>query len=300
MIAYHLPELLDKTREKNVSFLYEGAVCGSIPVIRNLEEYYDNDLLNSFSGIVNGSTNYILTQMIEKKLPFDKALTQAQELGFAESDPTLDIEGYDAVNKLTIVLKHTYGLNQQPEDLLRVGITRINPQDVQFAFEKGFKIKLVASALHINGPEVASFLLPTFVDRESKLYFISNEYNGVVIGSKLADEQFLYGKGAGRYPTSSAVLSDISALQYDYNYEYRKSNNGTEYRLSEDWTLKLYVSFPATVALDSSIFESIQETFQNQERKYIIGEILLSALRNAPWIEDPSVSVIAFESKVSH
>src|SRR5882762_8783323 len=115
MIAEHLPELLQLQKETGESFLYESAACASIPVIRNLEEYYDNDLLHGISGIVNGSTNYILTKVSEDKISFEEALLQAQCEGFAESNPALDIEGTDAVNKLTILLAHAYGIVTPPQ-----------------------------------------------------------------------------------------------------------------------------------------------------------------------------------------
>jgi homoserine dehydrogenase len=110
MIAEHLPELLQIQKETGLSFLYESAACASIPVIRNLEEYYDNDLLHSIKAIVNGSTNFILTKMFEDKLDFQEALLLAQQLGFAESDPKLDVEGYDANNKWAFLLTHAYGI----------------------------------------------------------------------------------------------------------------------------------------------------------------------------------------------
>src|SRR5690606_34296521 len=110
MIADNLPALLDLQNQTGSSFLYEAAACASIPVIRNLEEYYDNDLLHSIRAIVNGSTNFILTRMFEDKLDFSQALILAQQLGFAESNPKLDVEGYDAVNKWTLLLAHAYGI----------------------------------------------------------------------------------------------------------------------------------------------------------------------------------------------
>lgn len=135
MIAEHLAELILLQQEHDVSFLYEAAVCGSIPIIRNLEEYYDNDLLQSISGIVNGSTNYILTK-IGEGLKYKEALLQAQQLGFAESNPKLDVEGIDAVNKLTILLAHAYGVISKPEDHVRIGITRLHESDANLAKEK--------------------------------------------------------------------------------------------------------------------------------------------------------------------
>src|SRR6478609_7713929 len=136
MIAEHLPELLEMQKETGLSFLYESAACASIPVIRNLEEYYDNDLLHSIKAIVNGSTNFILTKMFEEGLDFKQALILAQQLGFAESNPKLDVEGYDAVNKWTFLLTHAYGIIEAPENILFNGIQNIQAGDAAVAKAK--------------------------------------------------------------------------------------------------------------------------------------------------------------------
>lgn len=292
MIASHLSELIALQEKHNVSLLYEAAVCGSIPVIRNLEEYYDNDLLHSFSGIVNGSTNYILTKMSQEKLCYDVALHQAQELGFAESDPSLDVEGKDAVNKLTIVLKHAYGIDVLPTEILHQGITHLNKKDTQYAFEKDNTIKLVANAICINQQEVIAFVLPTFVGANNKLSSVSNEYNGVLIGSKLADEQFLYGKGAGRYPTSSAVLSDIAALRYQYKYEYKKSSSLPKYTLSKNGVLRIYVSYNAQHQALVNDFIQVEELYTSEQRNFCVGVIHLKVLLKATWFNEKEVSTI--------
>ncbi len=279
-----------------MSLLYEAAVCGSIPVIRNLEEYYDNDLLNSFSGIVNGSTNFILTKMKEEGLSYENALKQAQQLGFAESNPALDVEGKDAVNKLTIVLQHAYGITVKPETIVHKGITQLHSSDTKYAAEKNYNIKLVANAKRIDDHKIVAFVLPTFVESKNQLHHIRNEFNGVLIGSKLADEQFLYGKGAGRYPTSSAVLSDIAALRYDYKYEYKKTkNNVNNYALSNDFLLKIFVSFNQDAEINVSFFDSIEDRYFNKNRNHLVGIISLKNLQQADWFYDETVSVIAFD-----
>src|SRR5688572_7013848 len=242
MIAEHLAELIYLQNENDVSFLYEAAVCGSIPIIRNLEEYYDNDLLQSICGIVNGSTNYILTK-INEGLNYKEALQKAQQLGFAESNPSLDVEGIDATNKLTILLAHAYGIIAEPKDLIHIGITRLHETDALYAKEKHLQVKLTAQACKMADGKVAAFVLPQFIKEDSQLFHVKNEYNGVVIESKLADKQFLYGKGAGRFPTSSAVISDISALSYDYRYEFKKLSRDEKYFLSNNYFLKVFVSF---------------------------------------------------------
>jgi homoserine dehydrogenase len=135
LIAEHLDELLNLAKENNVSFLYEASVAGSIPIIRNLEEYYNNDSLSSVQGIVNGTTNYILTQA-NYGVSYADALQKAQELGFAEADPTLDVDGFDSKFKLVLLIKHAFGLTVQPENVFNYGIRQIKPQDVKYASEK--------------------------------------------------------------------------------------------------------------------------------------------------------------------
>lgn len=296
MIAAHVAELLKLQEENHTSFLYEAAVCGSIPVIRNLEEYYDNDMLNSVTGIINGSTNYILTRMNEDGMPYAEALKLAQDLGFAESNPSLDVEGTDAANKLTIILNHAYGIVSKPEEIMCKGITQLHPADSVYAREKGYSIKLVARAQRVNHSDVAAFVLPTFVGPRSQLFNVRFEFNGVIIGTRLADEQFIYGKGAGRYPTSSAVLSDIAALRYGYKYEYKKLRTGVDYSISNDHILRIYVSCETMTYVDQRDFITVDETYNSQNRKYITGSISFSKLRNAAWLNNPANSVIVFDN----
>ena len=228
MIAENHAALIQLQEDHDVSLLYEAAVCGSIPIIRNLEEYFDNDLLNYVYGIVNGSTNYILSKMGDEGKSYEEALAEAQASGFAERDPTLDVEGMDAAYKLSIIGLHAFGELINPHTISREGITKLTLEDFTLARKQQEKIKLIANAAmdKITG-EVVYSVKPTRVKSDSPLAHVNNEYNGVLLGSSLADEQFLYGKGAGRYPTASAVLSDISALRYGYRYEFRKCRSLT-------------------------------------------------------------------------
>lgn len=292
MIAENINLLLQLQHEQDTPFLYEAAVCGSIPVIRNLEEYYDNDLLEGICGIVNGSTNFILTRIFEDKIAYAKALSLAQQFGFAESDPTLDVEGMDAANKLTILLLHGYGIVSHPKDHLHLGITRIHEFDSRLAGEKNLQIKLCAEAKKLSNGKVAAFVLPQFVANDSQLFNVRNEFNGVVLQSSFADKQFLYGKGAGRYPTSSAVLSDISALRYDYRYEYRKQRSEEGNELTEDFHLRLYVSFEQWNEVNPNDFEWVDEFRVQEERQYLIGVIHFKKLKEVSWLRRKTVSVI--------
>jgi len=294
MIAEHLPELLAIQKEYGTPFLYESACCASIPVIRNLEEYYDNDLLQGVSGIVNGSTNYILTRVAQDKLTFEEALLQAQIEGFAESNPALDVEGIDAVNKLSILLTHAYGIVAHPQEIVHSGIQNLQSHDAVFAKEKGFEIKLVAQAKKLEDGNVAAFVLPQFVDSTNQLYNVRNEYNGVVIESGLADKQFFYGKGAGSFPTASAVLSDLSALRYDYKYEYKKLHNKTAGNLTNDFFLRVYVSFEGLFQVPHERFERIEEWSSSEKKCHVIGVIKFSKLRDSQWWKKKGISVIVW------
>src|ERR1700742_5284939 len=269
MIAEHFEELLQLQKETGESFLYESAACASIPVIRNLEEYYDNDLLHSIKAIVNGSTNFILTKMFEEKLDFHEALLLAQQLGFAESDPSLDVEGYDAANKWTFLLTHAYGIIVGTPDLVFNGIQHVQGGDAAVAREKHFDIQLVAQAKKLANGKVAAFVLPQFIKQDDHLAFVKNEYNGVVIESGFSDKQFFYGKGAGSFPTASAVLSDLSALRYQYRYEYKKLYHHRPHELSNDFYIKTYISFTDLKYVPKEDFEWIEEWHADAERKYL-------------------------------
>lgn len=292
MIAEHLPELLKLQQQTGQSFLYESAACASIPVIRNLEEYYDNDLLHSIKAIVNGSTNFILTKMFEDKLDFKQALILAQQLGFAESNPKLDVEGYDAVNKWTFLLTHAYGIIKKPGDILFTGIQNVNGADAIVAKEKNQQIKLVAQAKKLQTGKVAAFVLPQFVNADDHLAFVKNEYNGVVIESGFADKQFFYGKGAGSFPTASAVLSDIAALRYDYKYEYKKLYHHQPHELSNDFFLRTYISFDDWKYVPRDDFEWIEEWHAQEERKYLVGVIAFDKLSTSSWWKENNTSLI--------
>src|SRR5690606_27981347 len=294
MIAENHLELIDLQRENKVSFLYEAAVCGSVPILRNLEEYYDNDLLNYVQGIVNGSTNYILTKMRSENETYEIALKSAQENGFAESNPTLDVEGYDAANKLSIIILHAFGRLIHTKDILRKGITSLKSEDFQYANEKGKIIKLIANCnLDAETQELIPTVIPTFVEKTKTLGLVNNEFNGILIGSALADEQFLYGKGAGRFPTSSAVLSDISALRYDYKYELRK---GIRNGFHGDYTAdrKFYIGFHPEIQFDANLFQNIDEHYKSKNYEYITGTIHLNDLKNSGILENKGISVISF------
>ena len=292
MIAENLSALLTLQQQTGKSLLYEASSCASIPIIRNLEEYYDNDLLHSIKAIVNGSTNFILTKMFDEQLDFKQALLLAQQLGFAESNPKLDIEGYDAVNKWAILLAHAYGIIESPDKLLFNGIQNIDAADALVAKAKNQQIKLVAQAQKLKDGKVAAFVLPQFVKQNDHLAFVKNEYNGVVIESGFADKQFFYGKGAGSFPTASAVLSDISALRYEYKYEYKKLYHHQPHQLGNTIYLRAYVSFNELKDIPREQFEWVEEWHLQEDRKYLVGVIAMEQLHKNGWWKENNISLI--------
>lgn len=278
MLAKHLPELIEIQKTRNVALLYDASSCGSIPVIRNLEEYYDNDLLLEVKGILNGSSNYILSRVFDHKDSYANALAQAQALGFAESDPSFDIEGYDSLFKLVIITVHALGTYVAPERIFTYGISTIHDSDIQYAREKNVKIKLVAQVVKVSDEHFTMFVMPEFVTPSKYIYSVDDEYNGVVIRGECYDRQFMFGKGAGSLPTASSILSDIMARQHDYRYEYKKQHYLDRPEYTTDVELKVYVRYTETDVLKILHFDRITEQYRGEDGNYVIGYIRLSEL----------------------
>lgn len=293
MVARNMPELLKLQREHNVPFLYDASSCGSIPVIRNLEEYYDNDLLLEVKGILNGSSNYILSQVFDHDEDYDNALRRAQELGFAESDPTFDIEGFDSLFKLIIITVHALGVYVKPDDVFIYGISKIKDFDINLAKEKRVKIKLVAQVVKISDEKFTMFVMPEFVDKSKYIYSVDDEYNGVVIRGECYDRQFMFGKGAGSLPTASSILSDVMAIRRDYRYEYKKMGYLDKPEYSTDVLLKVYVRYKETDIPNLLPFEKITESYVSERQNYVMGEINLSELiKHRETLNAPDVFII--------
>jgi homoserine dehydrogenase len=291
MIAENLRSLYDLQQRHHVPFLYEGACCASIPVIRNLEEYYDNDLLNAVEGICNGSTNYILTKIFEEQVGFDAALKQAQEKGFAETDPALDIEGFDPKFKICILLLHAFGTFVQPEEVFNFGISHLNDFDINYARQRNSRIKLIAKCRKHNG-NVATYVLPHLVTEHHLLSDVSNEYNGILVESTFSENQFFVGKGAGGTATGSAVLSDISALTYNYHYEYKKIAQARPLTLTNDVQLKIYLRYKKKDPVNLADFYTISEKYESTDNDYVVGVINLEKLKNADWVHNKDVNLL--------
>ncbi|MBQ3535931.1 MAG: homoserine dehydrogenase [Alistipes sp.] len=278
MLAHHIEELIELQARYNVALLYDASACGSIPVIRNLEEYYDNDLLTSVKGILNGSSNFILSKIFNEKMSYGDALKLAQDLGFAESNPTLDIDGWDSLFKLIIITIHAFGLYVAPEKIFTYGISNMNDADIRFANEKERRFKLVAHVEKIAGNKLIMCVMPQLISRNKYIYSVEDEFNGVVIKGLFYDKQFMFGRGAGGYPTGSAVLSDITACLYDYKYEYKKRNDSQLPEYTTDHSFRVYYRYQDYADLDLLKFESVSENYISDDYKYVVGRVSLGEL----------------------
>lgn len=289
MIADNFEYLFKLQLKTGSSFLYEGACGGSIPIIRTLEEYYDNELLKSLRGIINGSSNYVLSKMDIENKSYREALREAQDLGFAESNPASDVSGYDSKYKLCILTAHAFGIILKPESILNLGIQNISSFDINYSNEKNKRIKLVAH-VEKSGEKYKIYVLPHLTGIEDSLHNINYEFNAVEVEGVFSDRQLFSGKGAGSYPTGSAVLSDISAITYNYKYGYkklRKRINGSipDYSLDvkyleNDFELKLYIRYKNEKDLEKLKIVNVEESYSSENNKYIIANVVFSSLFN--------------------
>lgn len=280
LLANHFKELVDLARQNQVSLLYEAAVGGSIPIIRTLEEYYNNDTLEQIEGILNGTTNYILSKTLLEEKSYDEVLKQAQQLGFAESNPTMDVQAFDPKFKLIILVAHAFGVILRPEDVFNYGIEQVSTNDILFAKQRNLAIKLIATASIIDGG-VKAFVLPKYVKQSESFYAVNNEFNAVQVSAAFSDKQLLTGKGAGSFPTAAAVLSDIAALRYEYTYEYHKLKSGNKLNIDNDVLVNIYLRYKDSSVFEQLEFETVSEEYRSESYKYIIGSIKLSALISA-------------------
>jgi len=208
LIAIHGDTILGKLNEANIDFAYEASVGGCMPVIKALRESLAANRINEIIGILNGTCNYILSMITNEGLSFDLALRQAQDAGFAEADPSFDIEGKDTAHKLAILAGIAYGTGIDLEDIHVEGITNITPMDIEFAREMGYRIKLLAITKN-HGNAVELRVHPTMIPEGNILSNVEGSLNAVSIDGDAVGKMLLYGHGAGMMPTASAVLSDV-------------------------------------------------------------------------------------------
>jgi homoserine dehydrogenase len=223
LIAKRGTELIAVAKENNTLIRYEASVGGGIPIISTMNDALASNQIHRLMGILNGTTNYILTKMTKEKASFGDVLKRAQDLGFAEADPTADVDGFDAAYKLAILSKDAFGIAVDPEDIAKEGIRKISLEDIEYGLELGYKIKLLALGERSNG-HVELSVQPTLIPIDHPIASVNNEFNALFIEGNAVGEVMLYGKGAGALPTGSAVLADLIDLikkGHDYIGSYR-------------------------------------------------------------------------------
>lgn len=277
MVAEHLEELILLQRVYKTPLFYEAAVCGAIPVVRKIEEQFGFEPINSISGIFNGTSNYILTKLFEGKLGYHDALLQAQALGYAETDPSNDVEGYDPKFKAIILAKHAFGIALKSEDVFNYGVNHLTADDIHYAKNQHKKIRLVPTVFN-HGNQVCAYVLPTFVSSENPLYAVENEFNSVVIESEYAGMQVYSGRGAGAFPTAFSIFSDLRALIAGDQYHYVKSLKQHVRQNPSDVLIEVYVRYRNTEVKQKLDFSFIREGFLQDDFSYVIGETTLEKL----------------------
>lgn len=208
LVAAYGPELLQIAEDKKVNFMFEASVGGGIPIIRPLKTSLAPDEIEEISGILNGTTNYILTEMTDKGSAFDAVLKDAQNKGYAEKDPTADVEGYDACRKIAILTSLAYGKQLDYEDIYTEGITKITDRDICYARKLGAKVKIFGSSKRI-GDQVSAMVAPKLITADHPLYSVDGVFNAILVKGNMVGDVMFYGQGAGKLATASAVVSDV-------------------------------------------------------------------------------------------
>ena len=220
LVAKYGAELLEIANEKNVNFLFEASVGGGIPIIRPLNHCLTADVIEEITGILNGTTNYILTKMKNEDADFDSVLKKAQELGYAERNPEADVCGYDACRKIAILTSLAYGKQVDFEDIYTEGITEITVEDFKYADVLSATVKIFGTSKLVNG-KVQAMVAPVMISKEHPLYAVEDVFNGIYVKGNMLGDVMFYGKGAGSLPTASAVVSDVvEAVKNKDNHLY--------------------------------------------------------------------------------
>lgn len=217
LVAVHGRELLDAARENKVDFLFEAAVAGGIPIIRPLKQCLAGNEISDVMGIVNGTTNYILTKMFETDMDFYAALDKAQKLGYAEADPTADIEGLDAGRKVAILASTAFHSRVVFDDVYTEGITGISAKDIRYAREFDSVIKLLGIA-RVRDGQIEAYVCPMLIDEEHPLASVRGSFNAVFVHGDAVDDVMFYGRGAGEFPTASAIVGDVMDVMRNMEY----------------------------------------------------------------------------------
>lgn len=242
LVATHGRELLEIAKEKNVNYLFEASVGGGIPLLRPLFQCLAANEIEEIAGILNGTTNYILTRMVKGGVSFADALKEAQSKGYAEADPTADVEGIDAGRKICILSNLAWGKEVEPAKVRMEGISKLDLKDVGIASAAGYRVKLLGHAIHMADGKVAAYVAPHLVPESCPISTVDDVFNGVMIRGNAVGDVMFYGRGAGDLPTASAVMGDV--LDVLGHREKRRNlgwSQGAELAAIEDIPMKWYL-----------------------------------------------------------
>jgi len=270
LVAAHGTELLKIAKEKNVNFFFEASVGGGIPIIRTLTESYAGEHFKEITGILNGTTNYILTKMDAEGEDFEKALSTAQELGYAERNPEADVKGHDTCRKIAILASLATGKEVNFEEIYTEGITKIDTTDFEYAKHMKLSIKLFGDSKFEDGMLYA-FVAPVMVERDHPLYMVNDVFNGIMVEGNMLGKSMLYGSGAGKLPTASAVVADIIAItkNKDKNIPFGWVNEKQAVADMSETSHKYFVRFKGK---DTQFINKCKETFKDAKEVYLDGK----------------------------
>ena len=271
LVAKKGAELLKTAKEHNCNFLFEASTGGAIPIIRPLHQCLAANDITAVAGILNGTTNFILTKMINENMPFDEALSTAQKLGYAEKDPTADVEGHDACRKICILSSLVFGKHVYPDWVHCEGISNITAEDAKYAASWGGAVKLIGSVKKTADGKILPIVRPAFVCGANQLSSVSDVFNGIMVYGDAVDQVMFYGRGAGKFPTASAIVGDlIDAAKM----------NGTS--ISQVWEDSADNSFIADYKEDVLPFYVRVQGVSKDKAKEIFGDVEFLSRENCP------------------
>ncbi len=292
LVAKKGAELLRTAKEHNCNFLFEASTGGAIPIIRPLHQCLAANDITAVAGILNGTTNFILTKMINENMPFAEALSTAQKLGYAEKDPTADVEGHDACRKICILSSLVFGKHVYPEWVHCEGISSITAEDAQYAENWGGAVKLIGSVKRTADGKILPIVRPTFVCGANQLSNVNDVFNGIMVYGDAIDQVMFYGRGAGKFPTASAIVADlIDAAKM----------KGTS--ISQVWEDSKDNSFIADYKEDVLPFYVRVQGVSKDRAKEVFGEVEFLTRENCPADEiafiTPEIKEKDFDEKLT-
>lgn len=295
LVALHGPELHAAAEKNKCDFFYEASVAGGIPIIRGITDGLSSDRIKRIIGIVNGTTNYILTKMAEDGMSYEKALKEAQELGFAEADPTADVEGLDAARKMVILGRLAFSTPVDLDDVKVSGISNVSSEDIKNGNELGYTMKLVGYA-DFSDQQLEIHVLPTFLANNHPLATVKNEYNAVYVYGDAVGETMFYGPGAGSLPTATAIVSDLVATIKNIRLgvtgeQLVKSYFSKDLKTVENQFSKYYMRL--NVKDETGVFSQLSNVFHEYE-------ISLERIIQSPNENDKSAEIIVITHHTSH